>query len=174
MIRRIRFEGRDLMPIALLGIGQFGILIALLNYGLQDVSSGLGALVFASFPLMTMVVAAALRLERMTVANTGGHQERPDQARGTQAVAQKGQRRRVGLGDDITGRHHGRAHQYPHNAARQYGQQLLAPQSSRSQVSATRSTPNSWPGSSCTCSKPALAYRARAAVCTSLVHKVIF
>ena len=72
MIRRIRFEGRDLMPIALLGIGQFGILIALLNYGLQYVGSGLGALVFASFPLMTMVLAAALRLERITVAKTGG------------------------------------------------------------------------------------------------------
>jgi len=71
MIRRIRFKGRDLMPIALLGIGQFGILIALLNYGLQYVGSGLGALVFASFPLMTMVLAAALRLERMTVAKTG-------------------------------------------------------------------------------------------------------
>ena len=53
MIRRIPFAAGDLVPIALLGIGQFGILIALLNYGLQYVGSGLGALLFASFPLMT-------------------------------------------------------------------------------------------------------------------------
>jgi drug/metabolite transporter (DMT)-like permease len=72
MIRRIRFEGRDLLPIALLGIGQFGILIALLNYGLQYIGSGLGALVFASFPLLTMVLAAAWRLEQMTLAKTAG------------------------------------------------------------------------------------------------------
>jgi len=30
----VRFERRDLVPIALLGITQFGILIALLNYAL--------------------------------------------------------------------------------------------------------------------------------------------
>ncbi len=72
MIRRRPFAGRDLVPIALLGIGQFGILIALLNYGLQYVGAGLGALLFASFPLMTMVLAAALRLETMSLAKAAG------------------------------------------------------------------------------------------------------
>ncbi len=72
LIRWVRFAGRDLLPIALLGIGQFGILIALLNYGLQYIGSGLGALLFASFPLMTMVIAAGLRLEAMTLAKTAG------------------------------------------------------------------------------------------------------
>ena len=57
---RVRFERRDLGPIALLGIGQFGVLIALLNYGLQYIGSALGALIFTTFPLFTMVLAALL------------------------------------------------------------------------------------------------------------------
>jgi len=72
LIRRVKFEGRDLLPIALLGIGQFGILIALLNYGLQFIGSGLGALLFATFPIMTMALAAALRLEALTLAKSAG------------------------------------------------------------------------------------------------------
>ena len=72
MMRRVRFEGRDLLPIALLGIGQFGILIALLNYGLQFVNSGMAALLFATFPLMTMMLAAILRLEALTLAKSLG------------------------------------------------------------------------------------------------------
>ncbi|MDP6872887.1 MAG: DMT family transporter [Alphaproteobacteria bacterium] len=72
LIRRVRFERRDLLPIALPGIGQFGILIALLNYGLQFIGSGLGALLFATFPILTMILAAALRLEALTIAKTAG------------------------------------------------------------------------------------------------------
>jgi drug/metabolite transporter (DMT)-like permease len=72
MIRRVPFARRDLLPIALLGIGQFGILVALLNYGLQFIGSGLGALLFATFPLMTMVLATALRLEAVTIAKIAG------------------------------------------------------------------------------------------------------
>ena len=45
-----RFERRDLLPIALLGIGQFGILIVLLNVSLEYVSSARAALVFATTP----------------------------------------------------------------------------------------------------------------------------
>ena len=48
---RVRFARADILPIAALGIGQFGILIALLNYGLRTVPAGRGALIFASFPL---------------------------------------------------------------------------------------------------------------------------
>ena len=64
---RTRFARRDLLPIALLGIAQFGILIALLNYGLRFIPSGRAALIFATFPLLTMVLAAALGHERLTV-----------------------------------------------------------------------------------------------------------
>ena len=52
---RVRFAPRDVLPIALLGITQFGILIALLNYGLRFIPSGRAALIFATFPLLTMV-----------------------------------------------------------------------------------------------------------------------
>jgi len=65
---RTRFARRDLLPIALLGITQFGILIALLNYGLRFIPSGRAALIFATFPLLTMVLAAALGHERLTVS----------------------------------------------------------------------------------------------------------
>jgi len=63
---RVRFAARDLLPIALLGIGQFGILIALLNYGLQFMPAARGALIFATLPLMTMTLAAALGYEAPT------------------------------------------------------------------------------------------------------------
>lgn len=67
-----RFAWRDVLPIALLGIGQFGILIILLNYGLKTVPAARAALIFASFPLMTLVLSAALGRERLTLAKTAG------------------------------------------------------------------------------------------------------
>ena len=67
-----RFDGRDWLPIGLLGITQFGILIALLNYGLRFIPSGRAALIFATFPLLTMVIATSLGYERFTVAKTLG------------------------------------------------------------------------------------------------------
>src|ERR1700730_5409260 len=63
----MRFARRDVLPIALLGITQFGILIALLNYGLRFIPSARAALIFATFPLLTMVLAAALGHERLTL-----------------------------------------------------------------------------------------------------------
>lgn len=72
MIRRLRFERRDLLPVALLGIAQFGILIALLNWGLRSMPAARATLIFATFPLLTMLLAAALRLERLTLAKTAG------------------------------------------------------------------------------------------------------
>ena len=47
------------------GFGQFGILIVLLNYGLQFMPSARGALIFATFPLMTMLLAAVLGKETL-------------------------------------------------------------------------------------------------------------
>ena len=69
---RPRFAARDLLPIAALGIGQFGILIALLNYGLELVPAARGALIFALFPLLTMILAALLRAEALTLFKTLG------------------------------------------------------------------------------------------------------
>jgi drug/metabolite transporter (DMT)-like permease len=68
----MRFERKDVAPIAVLGIIQFGALIALLNYGLKFIPAARAALIFASFPLLTMVIAAALGRERLSVAKTTG------------------------------------------------------------------------------------------------------
>jgi drug/metabolite transporter (DMT)-like permease len=67
---RPRFAARDLAPIAALGIVQFGVLIALLNYGLRSVPSARAALIFATLPLLTMLLAAALGHERLSLAKT--------------------------------------------------------------------------------------------------------
>ena len=72
LARRVRFARADILPIAALGIGQFGILIALLNYGLQTVPAARGALIFAAFPLLTLVVAALLGHERVTTRKISG------------------------------------------------------------------------------------------------------
>jgi drug/metabolite transporter (DMT)-like permease len=69
---RVRFAPRDLAAVAALGIGQFGILVALLNVGLLTVSSARAALLFATFPLMTMLLAAALGRERLSLLKTLG------------------------------------------------------------------------------------------------------
>ena len=56
----------DLLAMAALGIGQFGVLIALLNFGLQYVGAAQAALIFSLFPLLTLLLAAALGRERVT------------------------------------------------------------------------------------------------------------
>ena len=69
---RVRFAPRDLAPIALLGITQFGILIALLNYGLAYIPSARAALIFATMPLLTLLLSAALGRERLTATTCAG------------------------------------------------------------------------------------------------------
>lgn len=59
-------RGRDLLAMAALGIGQFGILIAFLNWGLQHVGAAQAALIFSLFPLLTLLLAAALGREHVT------------------------------------------------------------------------------------------------------------
>jgi hypothetical protein len=49
----VRFAARDLPPMAGLGIVQFGVLIALLNFGLQFIPTARAALIFSTFPLLT-------------------------------------------------------------------------------------------------------------------------
>jgi drug/metabolite transporter (DMT)-like permease len=57
---------RDLLAMAALGTGQFGILIALLNWGLQTVPAAPAALLFSLFPLLTLVFGAASGREQVT------------------------------------------------------------------------------------------------------------
>lgn len=61
---RPQVRGRDLAAMAALGTGQFGILIALLNWGLQSVPAAPAALLFSLFPLLTLLLAAALGREQ--------------------------------------------------------------------------------------------------------------
>jgi drug/metabolite transporter (DMT)-like permease len=72
MTARTRFVLRDLLAVMGLGIVQFGILIALLNLGIQFISSTRAALLFSTFPLMTMIIAALLGRERLTAMKTAG------------------------------------------------------------------------------------------------------
>lgn len=65
---KARFAPRDLLAIALLGIGQFALLVALLNIGLQYTTAARAALVFASMPLLTLLLAAMLGQERLGTA----------------------------------------------------------------------------------------------------------
>lgn len=57
---------RDALAMAALGIGQFGLLIALLNYGLQHIAAAPAALIFSLFPLLTMLLGAALGREQVS------------------------------------------------------------------------------------------------------------
>ena len=68
----VRAGAGDLAAMAALGIGQFGILIALLNFGLQHIGAAQAALIFSLFPLLTLLLAAALGSERITPALVAG------------------------------------------------------------------------------------------------------
>lgn len=65
-------RGRDLLAMAALGVGQFGILIALLNWGLLHVGAAQAALIFSLFPLLTLLLAAALGREVLHVRLVAG------------------------------------------------------------------------------------------------------
>ena len=58
---------RDWLVICLLGIGQFGALVALLNYGLLHVPAANAALIFSLMPVLTMSFAAAFGQERASL-----------------------------------------------------------------------------------------------------------
>lgn len=66
------FAGRDLAPMAVLGILQFGVLIALYNFGLKTMPAARAALLLATFPLQTLVIAALLGRERLTGMKAAG------------------------------------------------------------------------------------------------------
>lgn len=61
-----RFHARDAIPIAVLGILQFGVLVALLNLSLQYIPAARASLLFATFPLLTLLLGALTRREAPT------------------------------------------------------------------------------------------------------------
>ncbi len=65
-------RGRDALAMAALGTGQFGILIALLNFGLQTVPAAPAALIFSLFPLLTLLLGAALGREQVSARLLAG------------------------------------------------------------------------------------------------------
>jgi len=70
--QRVPGPAKDLLAMAALGIGQFGILIALLNFGLQHIGAAQAALIFSLFPLLTLLLAATLGRERITLTLVAG------------------------------------------------------------------------------------------------------
>ncbi len=62
----------DLPAMAVLGIVQFAGVVALLNYGLQSVGAAQAALIFSLFPLLTLLMSAALGHDRITPALLAG------------------------------------------------------------------------------------------------------
>ena len=62
---RLRVPLRDLAAMCLLGIAQFGVLIALLNWALLHIAAAQAALLFSVFPLLTLVMAAAAGREQV-------------------------------------------------------------------------------------------------------------
>ena len=57
--RHAAIARRDLLPVLALRVVQFGLLIALLNASVQRISAAHAAVIFATFPLLTMAVSAA-------------------------------------------------------------------------------------------------------------------
>ncbi len=62
----------DLLVMAALGAGQFAVLIALLNYGLQHIGAAQAALIFSLFPLLTLLLSTALGRERLSAPLLAG------------------------------------------------------------------------------------------------------
>jgi drug/metabolite transporter (DMT)-like permease len=61
----LRVDGRDLLVMGALGVGQFGVLIALLNEGLRHIGAAQAALIFSLLPLLTLLLSAWLGREQM-------------------------------------------------------------------------------------------------------------
>lgn len=62
---------RRLLPLLLLGVLQFGVLIALLNVGLLFLPASVGAIIFSALPLVTLLLAWALGRESFSLATLG-------------------------------------------------------------------------------------------------------
>jgi drug/metabolite transporter (DMT)-like permease len=62
---------RDLLPVALIGMGQFGVLVALLNVAVLHTGSPRVALVFATLPIATMLVGLRIGEGRVSALELG-------------------------------------------------------------------------------------------------------
>lgn len=71
-MRATRIARADLGPVLVLGIMQFGVMVALINAGMRYVSAGQGAVVFGMFPIITIALASALGRERLTLLRFAG------------------------------------------------------------------------------------------------------
>jgi drug/metabolite transporter (DMT)-like permease len=67
-----RVRARDIGAICLLGVFQFGAVIFLLNFSLIYIAAARTALIFATSPLLTLMLAVAMRHERLTANKTIG------------------------------------------------------------------------------------------------------
>lgn len=65
-------KGRDWLGVALLGILFFAIFFGLFNLALKYTSAARGALAVATLPVMTMLIASALRVERLSPRKSVG------------------------------------------------------------------------------------------------------
>lgn len=65
ILRRSVIPLRDLVLIMVIGAGQFGLLVALLNFGLQRVPAAPAALTFAAMPALALAVAVLAGAEAM-------------------------------------------------------------------------------------------------------------
>jgi len=66
-LRGIRFpRGRELIAAIVYGVLAFTLTYALAYWALQELSAGIAAVVFGATPLLTILLAAAHRLERLT------------------------------------------------------------------------------------------------------------
>ena len=72
LMKRSAIARSDILPICMLGIVQFAILIMLHNYALKHVPAALGALIFATLPLLTLVIGAAMGREPVTLFKSAG------------------------------------------------------------------------------------------------------
>lgn len=65
-------SGRDWLGVAMLGILFFAVFFGLFNFSLRYTTAARGALAVSTLPLMTMLVAAALRIEPLTKRKSVG------------------------------------------------------------------------------------------------------
>jgi drug/metabolite transporter (DMT)-like permease len=68
MIAPVPMRRADWAPVCALGLGQFGVLIVLLNWGLKYIPAAEAALIFSTMPLLTWLLLAALGEERLSPA----------------------------------------------------------------------------------------------------------
>jgi drug/metabolite transporter (DMT)-like permease len=67
LVRRVPWpSGRGLVAAAIYGVLSFGVSYALAYWALQELSAGIGAVVFGATPLLTLLLAVAHRLESLT------------------------------------------------------------------------------------------------------------